>query len=113
MSVEYENLLPSNFSLPNKKHFKGDTSSIHSDEIQKSRTLTENSFFSETNQPEEATLTTSPARLGLTDPQDRPFHRHYQIYFYIKNYFFFDYQGLLSSKEYISQTKVLRSIPFI
>ena len=30
---------------------------------------------------------------------------------YIKNYFFFDYQGLLSSKEYISQTKVLRSIP--
>ena len=35
MSVEYENLLPSNFSLPNKKHFKEDTSSINSDEIQK------------------------------------------------------------------------------
>lgn len=64
MSVEYENLLPSNFSLPNKKHFKEDTSSINSDEIQKSRTLTENSFFSETNQPEEATLTTSPQGLA-------------------------------------------------
>ena len=50
MSVEYENLLPqnSNFSLSNKKHFKEATSSINSDEIQKSRTLTENSFFSET-----------------------------------------------------------------
>ena len=46
MNTEYENLPSSpNFSLPNKKHFKEDTSSINSDEIQKSRTLTENSFF--------------------------------------------------------------------
>ena len=45
MSVEYHNLLPTNFSLPNKKHFKEDTSSINSDEIQKTRTLTENSYI--------------------------------------------------------------------
>lgn len=113
MSVEYENLLPqnANFSLPNKKHFKEDTSSINSDEIQKSRTLTENSFFSETKDIEDTPLKTDPKRLSLNDPQDQKFSSHYQIYFYIKNYFFFEYQGSLSSKEYIAQTKELRSIP--
>ncbi len=113
MSVEYENLLPqnSNFSLPNKKHFKEDTSSINSDEIQKSRTLTENSFFSETKEMEDPPLKIDPKRLSLNDPQDQKFSSHYQIYFYIKNYFFFEYQGSLSSKEYIAQTKELRSIP--
>ena len=113
MSVEYENLLPTNanFSLPNKKHFKEDTSSINSDEIQKSRTLTENSFFSETKEIDDTPLKTDPKRLSLNDPQDQTFHPHYQIYFYIKNYFFFEYQGSLSPKEYITQTKELRSIP--
>lgn len=119
MNTEYENLPSSqNFSLPNKKHFKEDTSTINSDEIQKSRTLTENSFFSEGGPTDldetPKKIVVNPKKLkrsNLNDPQNQKFHRHYQIYFYISNYYFFEYQGNLSSKEYIQQTKLLRSIP--